>query len=95
MSKLRLLHAVIAIDVDESPKKYGSIEIPTSALKNVETGTVVAAGPGEYDKKGKFFPNPVKEGDRVIFAKGSGTKVKIDEQVYLMVTPREITGILR
>lgn len=93
---LRLLHALIAVTVDEPEEFAGSIALPSFARQSVDVATVVAAGPGEYDKKGHFTPNPVKAGDRVLIANGSGIKIRVSEQEeYLFLTPNEVTGILR
>ena len=45
----------------------------------------MAAGPGKYDDNGKLIPMPVKEGDLVVFAKYSGTEVKLDGEEYLVL----------
>jgi chaperonin GroES len=36
----------------------------------------------------------VKEGDRILFGKYSGTEVKIDDEDYLIMREDEILGIL-
>lgn len=92
---LRALHAVIAIRVDKPKDHINGIAIPVFAREELETGTVVASGPGEYDEKGKFTPNPVEEGDRVLLAKGSGRKVPLDGEELLFVTPSEVTAIIK
>jgi Chaperonin 10 Kd subunit len=37
-----------------------------------------AAGPGKRDETGKLVPLDVKAGDHILFAKWSGTEVKVD-----------------
>ncbi len=93
--KFRPLHALIVIEMDESPEFDGVIALPVFARHEVDTGTVVAAGKGEYDDNGEFTPNPVKAGDRVLVAKGSGIHIRLDEEDRLFVGPNEITGILK
>jgi co-chaperonin GroES (HSP10) len=90
----RALHAVVAVKVDESQEFKRGIAIPVFAREELDTGTVVSAGPGEYDKNGRFKPNPVSTGDRVLIAKGAGFKVEVEGETLLMLTPSEITGIL-
>ena len=91
--KLRAIKGVIAVRMDEGEDTVGGIQL--LKREEVQTGTVVTAGPGIYDSKGKFTPNPVKDGDRVIIAKGSGIKVTVLDEELLFVTPNEITGIIR
>lgn len=93
--KLRLLHALIAVKMDEADEFAGLISVPIYAREELDTGTVVYAGPGETNIKGKFIQNPVKEGDRVFVASGAGIKINFDEQDLLFLTPNEITGIIR
>lgn len=92
---IRALHAVIAVRMDEPEEYKGQIYLHKAVREELETGTVVAAGPGETDNKGKFTENPVKEGDRILIAKGSGVKLDVNGEQLLFVTPTEITGIIR
>ena len=57
-------------------------------------GEVVAVGPGARDEAGKLIPLEVKKGDRVLFAKWSGTEVKIDGVEYLIMKESDIMGVL-
>lgn len=93
--KLRPLHALITLKMDEAPEFDGMIAIPIFAREELDVGTVVGAGSGETDSKGKFTPCPVKEGDRVLIAKGSGIKMLIDHDYLLFITPNEVTGIIK
>ena len=40
------------------------------------------------------IPLEVKEGDRVLFGKYSGTEIKVDDNEYLILREDEILGIL-
>ena len=51
-------------------------------------------GPGGRDEAGKLIPIDVKEGDRVLFGKWSGTEVKIDGQELLIMKESDIMGVL-
>ena len=41
-----------------------------------------------------MIPLEVKEGDRILFGKYSGTEIKLDGQDYLILREDEILGIL-
>jgi chaperonin GroES len=43
---------------------------------------------------GKLIPIDVKEGDRVLFGKWSGTEVKIDGEELLIMKESDIMGII-
>ena len=51
-------------------------------------------GPGGRDEAGKLIPIDLKEGDRVLFGKWSGTEVKIDGRELLIMKESDIMGII-
>jgi chaperonin GroES len=55
---------------------------------------VIAVGPGGRDDSGKLIPIDLKEGDRVLFGKWSGTEVKIDGVEYLIMKESDIMGVI-
>ena len=57
-------------------------------------GEVVAVGPGARDEKGERIPMEVKTGDRIVFAKWSGTEVKIDGEELAIMKESDVLGIL-
>ena len=54
---------------------------------------MIAVGTGRYEK-GQTVPLAVKEGDRVLFGKYSGSEIKIDGEELLIMKEDEILGIL-
>ena len=44
--------------------------------------------------EGKRLPLAVKEGDRILFGKYSGSEVKIDGAEYLIMKEEDILGVL-
>ena len=57
-------------------------------------GEVIAVGPGARDESGKIVPLDVKNGDRVLFGKWSGTEVKIDGEELLIMKESDILGVI-
>ena len=51
-------------------------------------------GNGKKEKDGLVVPLDVKAGDRILFAKYSGTEIKIDNEDYLILREEEVLGIL-
>jgi chaperonin GroES len=93
--KLRPLEDRVAVKlVDREDKTQSGIVLPDTAQEKPQKATVMAAGPGKYDDKGKLVPMPVKKGDIVLFAKYSGTEVKLDGEEYLVLRASDILGIL-
>jgi len=93
--KFRPLHdRVVVKRVEEEARTAGGIIIPDTAKEKPQQGEVVAVGPGARDETGKVVPLDVKVGDRVLFAKWSGTEVKIDGQELLIMKESDILGVL-
>ena len=93
--KFRPLHdRVVVKRIDAEEKSAGGIIIPDTAKEKPSQGEVVGVGPGGRDETGKLIPLDVKEGDRVLFGKWSGTEVKIDGVEYLIMKESDIMGVL-
>ena len=93
--KFRPLHdRVVVTRIDAEAKTAGGIIIPDTAKEKPTEGEVIAVGPGGRDESGKLIPIDLKEGDRVLFGKWSGTEVKIDGVEYLIMKGSDIMGVL-
>jgi chaperonin GroES len=93
--KFRPLHdRVVVKRIEAEEKSAGGIIIPDTAKEKPSQGEVVAVGPGGRDESGKLIPIDVREGDRVLFGKWSGTEVKIDGQELLITKESDIMGII-
>ncbi len=79
---------------DNTEKTAGGLYIPDSAKEKPQEGEVIAAGAGKYKEDGSRQTLDVKEGDRVLFGKYSGSEIKIDNEELLMMREDEILGIL-
>jgi len=55
---------------------------------------VIAAGKGKRLESGQLVPLDVKAGDQILFAKYSGSEVKIDGAEFLIMREDEVLGIV-
>jgi len=78
----------------EEEKTAGGLFIPDAAKEKPQKGTVVAVGPGRVTDDGKRQAMEIKVGDTVLFDKYSGSKIKIDEEEYLIIREEDILGIV-
>ena len=93
--KLRPLQDRVLIRrVEPVAKTAGGIFIPDTAQEKPMEGEVVAVGPGARDEDGKLRPIDVKAGDRVLFAKWSGTEIKLDGEDLMIMKEAEVMGIV-
>ena len=95
MAKFRPLHdRVVVRRLNAEEKTAGGIIIPDTAKEKPMEGEIVAAGPGARNEAGVLVALEVKEGDRVLFGKWSGTEVKIDGEDLLIMKESDILGIV-
>jgi chaperonin GroES len=93
--KIRPLHdRVIVKRLAEDDKTAGGLYIPDTAKEKPIQAKVIAVGAGKRDKDGKLIKPEVKEGDRVLFSKYSGTEVKIDGDDHLIMREDDILAIV-
>lgn len=85
---------VIVRRLGEETKTKGGIIIPDSAKEKPQEGEVVAVGGGRVLEDGKVVPLEIKQGDRVLFGKYSGTEIKLDGEELLMMREEEILGVI-
>lgn len=80
--------------LEAEQKTAGGILIPDNAKEKPAEGKVVSVGSGKILDDGSRRALEVKEGDRILFGKWSGTEVKIEGVDYLLVKEEEILGII-
>ncbi|MEE4355318.1 MAG: co-chaperone GroES [Desulfococcaceae bacterium] len=93
--KLRPLQDRILVQrVAEETKTKGGIIIPDTAKEKPAEGKVVAVGNGKLNDKGERVALEVKEGDRILFGKYSGTEVKVEGEEFLIMREDDVLGII-
>jgi chaperonin GroES len=93
--KFRPLHDRVVVErIDPEAKSAGGIIIPDTAQEKPSQGEIVAVGPGGRDEAGKLILIDLKNGDRVLFGKWSGTEVRLDSVDYLIMKESDIMGVL-
>jgi chaperonin GroES len=70
------------------------IVLPDTAKEKPQQGEVLAVGPGRVLDTGERVTPDVKQGDRVLFAKYSGTEFKFDQDEYLILRESDILAIV-
>ena len=80
--------------VKEEERTKGGIIIPDTAKEKPQEGKVVAVGKGKRDDNGKLIPIEVKEGDKILFGKYSGSEFKLEGEDLLILREDDILGII-
>lgn len=89
-----LLDRVVIKRTLEESRTAGGLIIPDTAKEKPSQGVVVAVGPGARDDKGALIAMTLKEGDKVLFGKWSGTEIKIDGEDLLILKETDVMGTL-
>jgi chaperonin GroES len=93
--KIRPLHDRLLVKrLDEQEMTKGGIIIPDSAKEKPIEGQVIAAGNGKLMENGSVRPLDVKEGNRILFGKYSGTEVKLEGEEHLILREDDVLAIV-
>ncbi len=91
----RPLHdRVLVKRVEEESTTKGGIIIPDTAKEKPQEGEVIAVGTGQIKDDGSVRALDVKDGDRILFGKWSGTEVTVDGQDLLIMKESDIMGVI-
>jgi chaperonin GroES len=85
---------IVVERMEAEEKTAGGIIIPDNAKEKPVKGKVLAVGDGAKDENGKRIPMDVKVGDCVMFAKWSGTEIKIEGKEVLIMKESDVLGIV-
>lgn len=80
--------------IEDTEQTSGGIFIPDSAKEKPLKGEVVAVGEGKMNDKGEREPMDVKVGDVILYAKFSGTDVKLDGVEYKILSMKDALAII-
>jgi chaperonin GroES len=70
------------------------IVLPDTASERPQQGEVLAVGPGRIQDNGSRIPMEIRPGETVLFAKYSGTELKVEEDDLLVLNERDVLAIM-
>jgi len=85
---------VVVEPIEQEDITAGGIVLPDTAKEKPQKGTVLSVGPGDRDESGKRIPMDVAAGDVVLFAKYSGTEIKVDSKKLLILRESDLLAII-
>ena len=92
---IRPLHdRIIVKRLQEVEKTAGGLYIPDTAKEKPVEGKVIAVGSGKILEDGTVRKPDVKAGDKVLFAKYSGSEVKIDGEEHLILREDDLLAVV-
>ena len=93
--KFRPLYDRVLVErVESEETTAGGIILPDTAKEKPQEGKIIAVGVGKKGEDGKIVPMQLKEGDRILFGKYTGSEVKIDGTEYIIMKEDEVYGTI-
>jgi len=93
--KIRPLYDRILVKrLQEQDKTAGGLFIPDTAKEKPMEALVVAVGSGKLLDDGKLRKLEIKAGDKVLFAKYSGSDIKIDGTEHLILREDDVLAVI-
>jgi chaperonin GroES len=89
-----LADRVLVAPIEDEEITSGGIVLPETAKEKPQRGKIMAAGPGGRDEDGKRVEMEVAVGQTVLFAKYSGTEIKIEGKKMLILRQSDLLAIL-
>ena len=75
-------------------KTASGIILPDTAQEKPQMGTVLATGPGKVSDSGDLVKMTLKNGDKVLYGKYSGTEITVDGDDVLIMRESDILATL-
>ncbi|MEA4907479.1 MAG: co-chaperone GroES [Chloroflexi bacterium] len=85
---------VVVEPIEQEEVTASGIVLPETAKEKPQKGKVLAVGAGDKDENGKRIPMDVSVDDTVLFAKYSGTEIKIDGKKVLILRESDVLAIV-
>lgn len=89
-----LADRLVVEPLEQEEVTAGGIILPETAKEKPQQGKVLAAGPGRTDDDGDHIAMEVKVGDTVLYAKYSGTEVKMGGKKLLILRESDVLAIV-
>jgi len=89
-----LADRVVVEPLEDEEITPGGIVLPETAKEKPQRGKLLAVGPGGRDEDGKLVTMEVSVGDTVLFAKYSGTEIKMDGKKLLILRQSDLLAIV-
>ncbi len=91
---IRPLNDNVVLKKDKVVKTTASGIVLSQHEEETEYAKVISVGEGARNEHGELIPIGLKAGDKVIYKSYSPTKIKIDDEEYLIVAAKDILAVL-
>ena len=80
--------------IEQEEVTSSGIYLPETAKEKPQQGNVISVGPGARDEDGERIAMDVSVGDVVLYAKYSGTTIKLEGKEYLILRENDVLAIV-
>jgi chaperonin GroES len=85
---------IVVEPIEQEDVTASGIVLPETAKEKPQKGNILSTGPGDRDEDGKRIPMDVKVGDVILYAKYSGTEIKMDQKKLLILKESDVLAIV-
>src|SRR5215210_5105133 len=85
---------VVVKAVEREEQTKSGIYLPDTAQEKPQEAVVLAVGPGKLLDNGSRTPIDLKEGDKVLFSKYSGTEIKQGGEELMILRESDILAVI-
>jgi chaperonin GroES len=85
---------VLVKPVEKEAMTKSGIVIPDTVKEKPQEGIVEAVGTGRILDNGTKVPMELEVGDKVLYARYSGSEFKLDEIEYLIIPERDVLAVV-
>ncbi|MBI2104645.1 MAG: co-chaperone GroES [Candidatus Omnitrophica bacterium] len=85
---------IVVRQLEAQEKTKSGLVLPDTAKEKPQEAKVIAVGTGRLLDDGVVKPLEIKNGDRVLYGKYSGTEVSIQGEDYLILREEDVLAIV-
>lgn len=85
---------ILVKPADAETKTAGGLFIPDTATEGPVRGTVIKTGSGRVSEDGTVVALVISEGDDIMYLKGAGQKVQVNNEDHIILTEDQILAIV-
>ncbi|MCA9830067.1 MAG: co-chaperone GroES [Dehalococcoidia bacterium] len=89
-----LADRIVITPLKQEEMTASGLVIPDTVKEKPQQGEVMAVGPGRLDDNGKRIVIDVAVGDRILYAKYTGTEIKLDGDEFIVLNEKDILAKL-
>ena len=90
-----LADRIVVKQVEAQERTKSGLVLPDTAKEKPQEAKVLAVGPGRRLEDGSVKKPEIKNGDRILYGKYSGTEVSIEGEDYLILREEDVLAVIR